>query len=273
LLSEAIKQAKAIGLSNQAILEARFLYYVDKKDLPAIAKLSSELIEQSKKFKPAESEIFALKEDWLAVVEYSKAIDSLLKKNKPDFKKHITEAFWLSPRQASAFAPHIEEMRKEEVMSSITISEGIILKNILTQETQNLKSIRDKNTTTLIHFWSPWSREAEQTFPDFLATSQECIKNNISVASILIEQSPQVEKDAIAFIKTNTIDTKTNWLSDSKENSLARLLRIQDIPTFVLINKDGKILFNGHPSNPKMWEQIKKIAPKFTRPQPNQLKQ
>ena len=62
-----------------------------------------------------------MKEDWLAVIEYVQAIAALKKGDKAAFKTHITEAFWLSPRQASAFAPHIDRMRLEEAMRAVKI--------------------------------------------------------------------------------------------------------------------------------------------------------
>lgn len=265
---KAIAAAKAAGVSQQAILEAKFLFYVDTKNLKAIAALSPELIQQAKKFKPQDSEIFALEEDWLAVVEYSKAIDALLKNNYPDFEKHIKEAFWLSPRQASAFAPHIEQLRMEKAMEKLVIPQDTKLTNLITDKAQTLTAIREENKATLLHFWSPWSRESVESFQDFIATSEAVTKNKINVISVLVDDPASAKKDALDFIKENAPNVKCFWAIDQKKSSLVRPLRITDTPTFVLISSSGKILFNGHPSDQNLWKELKILNPNFTRPQP-----
>ena len=57
-----------------------------------------------------------------------------------------------------------------------------------------------------------------------------------------------------------------NWTTDSEKNTLANKLRISSIPTMVIVSPEGKILFNGQPSNINFWDTLKKIAPEFTRP-------
>ena len=83
--------------------------------------MAPELNEKRDSFDPNHSEVFALKDDWLAIIHYGQALAALEKNNKGDFKKHITEAFWLSPRQAQAFGPHIERLQLEEAMQSVKL--------------------------------------------------------------------------------------------------------------------------------------------------------
>ena len=113
-LEGAIANARKQGVSEQAIPEARFLYHVDRREDDALAAMLPALLKQRDTFRPEDSAIFGVKEDWLAVIEYVQAIAALGKGDKPAFKQHITEAFWLSPRQGAAYAPHIERLRLEE---------------------------------------------------------------------------------------------------------------------------------------------------------------
>jgi hypothetical protein len=121
-LDRAITAARAAGVSEQAMLEARFLYHVDRREDEAIAAMLPEVLKQREAFKLEDSAIFSVEEDWLAVVEYVQAITALGKGDKIAFKNHITEAFWLSPRQAAAFSPHIESLRLEERMAAVRIA-------------------------------------------------------------------------------------------------------------------------------------------------------
>lgn len=264
--SQALLRARKNGVSQQTILEARFLYNVDQNDLQAIAKMSEEFLQFADSYKPENSQIFAQKEDWLAVVEYTQAIDALLANNEKKFKKHITEAFWLSPRQASAFAPHIEKLHLEKAMRSIVIPETLELTVLDTKKQNTLEQLRNGNKATLLHFWSPWSRESDESIADFIATAGVCAANGVAVVSILAEQDPEIEKDATDFIKTRASAAKSAWTRDNPDTPLARTLRIQNLPTFVLLSSEGKVLFNGHPSEKKLWRRLQQISPKITRP-------
>ena len=98
-LQRAIKRAEDAGVSTQAILEARFLYHVDMLDDAAIAEMLPEFLDQEKKFKIEDSAIFAVREDWLSVVEYVKAIHALENGKREDFKKqlHYHRLLWVTP--------------------------------------------------------------------------------------------------------------------------------------------------------------------------------
>ena len=45
-----------------------------------------------------------------------------------------------------------------------------------------------------------------------------------------------------------------------------KLFRIDSIPRMVLISPAGKVLYNGHPNDPKLWAELKKLAPDLTEP-------
>ncbi len=68
-LKAAIAEARKAGVSEQAILEARFLYHVDHREDEAIAAMLPEFLKQRDGFKLEDSAIFGVKEDWLAVIE------------------------------------------------------------------------------------------------------------------------------------------------------------------------------------------------------------
>lgn len=265
-LDEAIAAARKVGISNQAILEARFLYHVDRREDGDIAAMLPEFIKQRSDFKLTDSAIFSVKEDWLAVNEYVEAITSLSKGDKDAFKIHITEAFWLSPRQASAFAPHIERMRLEESMRSVKIdfdTECVALGN---GEIITLKSLMKDRKAMLMQFWSPASRECEGSLPDYAITAKALAAKGIAMVSIVTENSASVLTDARKMILPLGENPPGTWLIDQKDKPLALDLRIRTLPTFVLISNEGQILFNGDPTDDGLWEALKKIDRQIIRP-------
>ena len=262
----AIKKAREQGIGDQAILEARFLYHVDRHEDDKIAAMLPDFLKRKDEFKLEQSEIFAVKEDWLAVVEYVQSIAALKKNDRDGFKKHITEAFWLSPRQASAFAPHIDRLRMEEAMRSVKIDGSIKLPSMLANDPLELGTLMRDRKALLLHFWSPWSRECEASMPDFKVTATELEKHGVAVASLLAESTPEAVKDAKEIVKGLGDKPPGVWLLDQEKDSLLRLLRIQNLPAMVLVSPEGNVIFNGHPSEDGLWDALLKLAPDVKRP-------
>ncbi|MGB1129191.1 MAG: hypothetical protein ACPG4K_04005 [Haloferula sp.] len=263
-LANAIKAARQLGGTEQAVLEARFLYHVDLREDAKLVELLPELEKQAKKFRLQDSEIFAVEEDWLAVLEYVRALSALQKNDKPGFKEHITEAFWLSPQQGAAFAPHIERLRLEEHMQMVKVDFSLALRDFHGTSVP-LQRLSDGKKAILLHFFSPWSRECEESLPDFAASAGNLEDSGIAVVSIISEALPEAIADTTEVLAANP-GIKGAWLIDDEATPLSRTLRIQSAPTMVLVELDGSVRFNGHPSDDGLWKSIKEIAPDFVRP-------
>ena len=187
----AVEAARAGGVSEQAIAEARFLTLIDRGDFPGIAKLVPELESLNAGFDLKNSAIFSTTEEWLSVIQYAKALAALEAGDQPAFKTHITEAFWLSPRQGAIFAPHIDRLRLKQAMTKVRLDFQRSFKNEETGLPAPLQSVAGSSKVLLLHFWSPWSRECTDNLPDFIATCKELAKNDIGepgYASLAISQ-------------------------------------------------------------------------------------
>jgi hypothetical protein len=266
-LQVAIDEARKAGVTEQAILEARFLYHVDQREDDAIVAMLPDFVKQREKFKIEDSAIFGVKEDWLAVNEYVQAIAALKSGDKKSFKTHITEAFWLSPRQAAAFAPQIDRMRLEDAMREVKVDFESKLLNAMDGEAVTLKNLTKDKKATLIHFWSPASQECEASLPDYMTTAKALIAKGFAMVSISPESPPKILTDARTLLMPLGPELQGSWLIDSKENSLARKLRVQTLPTFVLVSNEGHVLYNGDPTDDGFWDALKKVNPEISRPQ------
>ena len=266
-LDATIDAARKSGVSEQAILEARFLYHVDRGEDEAIAAMLPEFLNRRDAFKLEDSAIFGVREDWLAVIEYVQAIAALEKGDKDAFKQHITEAFWLGPRQAAAFAPHIERLRLEESMKSVKIDFTSALSPLDGGAPVVLGTLIDGKKAMLLHFWSPKSRECEAAMPDFVKTAAVLASNGIAVVSMMPPGSPETLVRARTMILPYAGSHCGAFLVDSVETTLSRDLRIQNLPNMVIVSPDGGILFNGDPTDDAFWDALKKIDARITRPE------
>ena len=264
---ETLKAARAAKLSEQTLLEARFVFLVDHADYAAIGALSADLEKAAASFSLADSAIFSLREEFLAVVQYAHALAALERKDTETFKKHITEAFWLSPNQGAAFAPHIERLRLQEAMSKVRVD---FERQFPSQQEGPLRSLGELAGDAdhlLLHFWSPWSNECAAFLGDFVATAQTLDQHGIPVVSVLTESDPDSLPEAHAFIAPIKEGTPAAWILDHPKSPLTNELRILGVPTCVLIHKDGRVLFNGHPADDELWRQLQLLSPKLRRPE------
>ncbi len=266
-LKKAIEAARNLKVSEQAILEARFLFHVDRAEDKEIAALLPEFLALKDKFSLDESETFACLDDWLAVTEFVHALDALEKNDKDGFKRHITEAFWLSPRQAAAFAPHIERIRLMDAMKSVRVDFGKVYTDTLTGQPADFGTIIGTKKGLLLHFWSPWSQECQATIADFLISAEYLSANDVAVASVLPETSAKVIADAKTMLSSLEETIAGSWIVDSKLNPVSAQLKVQSVPVVVLVSPDGAVLFNGHPTDEEFWRSLGKINPAIVRPE------
>ena len=264
---KALAAAKAAKISNQILVEAQFLNLVDNADRPTIAAFAPAIKAQLDKNEMEDSVIFAVKEDFMAIYQYTLALAALEKNDAAAFKKHITEAFWLSPSQAGVFGPHVNEHRLAQKMDTLTLDleQELEIQN-KKSTTTTLKKLLGESPAIALHFWTPWAQESVNSMPDFLATAKVLHKNNIPVASLLITGNEDSRTDGNAFLTEIKPKEEAVWLVDPKEKRLSSKLRIASFPTIVVISKDGSVIFHGHPGSNEFWEKLKKLSPKIARP-------
>jgi thiol-disulfide isomerase/thioredoxin len=262
---KAIRAARALGASDQAVLEARFLWHVDRREDAALAAMLPEFLERRNTFELGDSEIFAVREDWLAVVEYVQAIAALEKDDRAAFKRHITEAFWLSPRQGAAFAPHIERLRLDDAMRKVKVDFSLPLRTLEGAAT-TLGKLAGDDKAVVLHFFSPWSRECEASMPDLLATAEELAKHGIRVVNVIVEAEPEALEEARGLLRDQAAVARQAWVADNRERPLSRTLRVQNVPVMALVTPGGRVAFNGHPAEDALWQALERIAPEIRRP-------
>ncbi len=265
---QAIRRAREAGVNEQAILEARFLYRVDKGDDSALTRMLPEFTEREAAFKLEDSAIFAAKEDWLAVIEYLKALTALEAGDRAAFKRHITEAFWLSPHQGTAFAPHIERLRTAEAMRGLKLDLSIAMTPVPGGEARPLAaSLGENDKALLLHFWSPWSGECDGFMPEFAAIAAHVAEHGVAVASLLSGDFPELVGEAGETIRDPKLAGSGAWFIDPAGGMFARQLRVRDLPTLVLLSPRGEVLFNGAPDDKALWKALAEIDARIRRPQ------
>jgi hypothetical protein len=265
----AVERANKLGIHKQIILEATFLYYVDTENYKGVASLHTEFQNHLAKFDLDESKIFATKEQWQSVIEYSLALQALEKDDQVNFKKHITEAYWLSPETAAAFSHHITVRRNKKLMQRVTITPDREMLTLNTEKPITFKELIKDNDALILRFWSPWNQQLDTTYPLIDSAAMQCKGKKIAFASVLLENDEQLTANAKELIAEHKPVLACQWLIDSNKKSFSKQLRISDLPTLIIITKEGKIAYHGTASNNRFWKTLTEINPEIKKPNRN----
>ena len=247
--NEALKQ----GAPKQIIAEAKLVWGLRHQDDDYLQKALPELEEAAKNFKKEDSAGMGSVEEFNGLLSYIRALNAMNKGDEDGFKKHITDAFWLSPDQGQLFAQTITKHRSEAKMANVKID----MKLAITTSKGEATTLGDqlgKNKAILLDFWASWCGPCMSLMPELRKKAEHLGKSGIAVCGMNTESD-----EAIADKVRGEKDMKMPWLVEPKARPFSDLLDIKSIPRMVLIAPDGKILFNGHPQEPGLWAALKKL--------------
>ena len=192
---------------------------------------------------------------------FCKAMQAANKSDHAGFKKHVTEAFWLSPGNAEIFAGQIQKIRDRAAMEKLVFKFDTPLLDTEGEETTLAPLIKDRKAI-LIDFWASWCEPCMLLMPELQAKAELLEKHGIQVVALNTEADPVTA----SAVKKNQ-EMGLPWLVEPASEPLSQLFRITSIPRMVLISADGKVHYNGHPSDPKLWVALKKIVPDLEQPE------
>lgn len=254
-LEKAVVEGQKAGMPAQVAAEAKLVWGLRHQDAAFMEKSLPELEAAAKDFKAENSVSLGSKEDFLGLVSYIKAMVAMKKGNDDDFKKHITEAFWLSPEQAQLFAQAVQSQRTKKKMASVTVD----LKGSLTTskgEPTSLAAQLGKNKAIYLDFWASWCGPCIAGMPELKKRAAYLSKHGITVAGMNTEAD-----EAIAEKTRTEKGMDLPWLVETKDKALSDLLGISTLPRVVLLSPEGKVLFNGFADEPELWTVLKTLDP------------
>lgn len=120
----------------------------------------------------------------------------------------------------------------------LSLAPDFTLKDI-NQDTVNLSTYKDKQTV-LLFFWTTWCPFCRKELRDLNQMHPELKKDGLEVLAIDVGES--LDKVRI-FIKSYALSFKV--LLD-KDTAVAQTYSILGVPTYVLVDKKGSIVFQDH---------------------------
>ena len=254
-LAELAKEANKLGIPRQQIIEARLVWGLRNQDTAYLAKLLPEVEVLAANFDPAQAAAMPNAEAVQSFASYIRALKAQDDKDAEGFKKHILEAIWLQPGQATVFIQAIETIRRAEKMAALTVDMKLPITDSMGEAT-TLGDVVAGKKAILIDFWASWCGPCMQLMPSLKKKGESLPAHGIVVAAMNKDDENAL---GIAERIRKEQDMKIPWLIEPAERPFTKLFAIYSIPRMILISPEGKVLFNGHPEDPALWAALKKV--------------
>ena len=254
-LAELAKEANKLGIPRQQIIEARLVWGLRNQDSAFLAKLLPEVEVLAANFDPAQAAAMPNAEAVQSFAAYIRALKAQEGNDAEGFKKHILEAIWLQPGQATVFIQSIEKTRREAKMAALTVDMKLPITDSMGEAT-TLGDVVAGKKAILIDFWASWCGPCMQLMPALKKKGESLPAHGIVVAAMNKDDENAL---SIAERIRKEQDMKIPWLIEPPERPFTKLFEIDSIPRMILISPEGKVLFNGHPEDPALWAALKKL--------------
>lgn len=254
-LAELAKEANKLGIPRQQIIEARLVWGLRKQDTAFLVKLLPEIEILAANFDPAQAAAMPNADAVQSFASYIRALKAQDAKDAEGFKKHILEAIWQQPGQASVFIQAIESTRRVQKMAALTVDMKLPLTDSMGEAT-TLGDVLAGKKAILIDFWASWCGPCMQLMPSLKKKGESLPAHGIVVAAMNKDDENAL---SIAERIRKEQDMKIPWLIEPAERPFTKQFEIDSIPRMILISPEGKVLFNGHPEDPALWAALKKI--------------
>ena len=269
---QLLRKSKELGVSDQILLEAEFLFYAEHQDEKRLAAMAPRLRAAVGSFNPESSKLFSTNEAFLSVVFYAEALVALEEGNLKLFESSIKEAFWNGPHQAAAFAETIERLRNREAMKKLILPLDQKFNPQAGGEAHSLSGVLGDGKGMLLHFWSPWHPECGVVMPTMAKSSEKLDKAGIRTIFVLAQAGEEQLQEA-GEIRDGLKGPKSHWWVDREQGGLATPLRVSRLPMTVLLSPEGKVLYHGDTATDGMWQAVRERVPDFQVPAEAQLEE
>jgi thiol-disulfide isomerase/thioredoxin len=259
----AAKEAAEAGVPPQAIAEAKLVFCCGKRVTDRLPNLIKELESMLPAWKEADSPFFRNVGELEGVISFAKALLAEQANDESGFEKFIKEAFWRNPDLDSACSKKIKSHRAKQREANLVLPMNLELPLSNGGQTSLAELIKG-HKAVLLDFWASWCGPCMSLMGELRTRGHELATCNIVVAAINTDALSEGGTLAKAKSKSETVRKSKKmdlpWLVEPTDEPLSRLLEIDSIPRAVLVSPEGKILYNGHPSDPGLVAALAKLG-------------
>ncbi len=253
LFEEILEEADEQGISAQLLLEARIVFPLSNQDYRYWESVLPMVRDHEWDFE--RSQLFQDESALQAIVAAMEARLALEADDHEGFKRGVQEAYWLDPGLHSVLISWIAEYRERAAGSDDGARLPMDMELYHSDGTvTSLADISAGKKAVLLDFWATWCAPCIALMPKLQERAEKLGPQGIAVAGLNTEDVEKAER----FRKQHDIEML--WLVEPEGNPLSRHVELDSIPRMILADSHGRILYNGHPSHPRLDEVLLELG-------------
>ncbi|MBK1878211.1 TlpA family protein disulfide reductase [Pelagicoccus mobilis] len=259
----ALSEAVESGMSADWILEAEIVRMLSTGDFAAMTGLPERIDAVGDDFRFGVGRDFYSAEQLEGFADTLRCVIAYQASDKEAFEKYAIRSYAKAPGFNSAFgigellARQKMEAAQEMAMADFKVPMDMVLANA-EGESKTLSEWMGQDEVMLVDFWASWCGPCIRLMPSLKEKQEKLSKQGVFVAGINTDKRDQLN-NATTVRERQGMDS-VPWLLDRNGGDLSGMLMIDSIPRMVLIDREGSVLYNGHPQDPSLNDALASVG-------------
>lgn len=259
----ALAAAVESGMSADWILEAEIVRMLSTGDFAAMAELPERIDSVGEEFRFGVGRDFYSAEQLEGFADTLRCVMAYRASDAEAFEKYAVRSYAKAPGFNAAFgigellARQKREAAQKEAMASFKVPMDMMLANV-EGESKTLTEWMGDDEVMLVDFWASWCGPCIRLMPSLKEKQETLSKQGVFVAGVNTDRRDQLNN--AKTVRERQEMESVPWLLDRNGGDLSGMLMVDSIPRMVLIDREGTVLYNGHPSDPSLNAALAKVG-------------
>jgi thiol-disulfide isomerase/thioredoxin len=262
-IEAAAEGAEKAGVPRQTVAEVRLLSSIRSRTLSQLPSLLTEIEQQIlPHWRAEDSTAFEEKSELEALAFFGRALLAEEAGDEAKFEETIKQAFWANPAIAPMLSEDLKARRTRQRLATVVLPMDLQIETSDGNKT-SLADLARGQKALLLDFWATWCGPCMSAMPELLKQAKDLAPQKVLVVGINTEASDaggltEAKKKAENVKKQKKVQLA--WLVEPIERPISKLLKIDTIPRAILVNPEGKVLYDGHPEDNRLAAALQKIG-------------